>query len=61
MGINPILRALVAALPLAAIALPALAEINDYEFQLTQSESDVDRPGANRIIWDIPKHRIRWM
>lgn len=38
MGINPILRALVAALPLAAIALPALAEINDYEFQLTQSE-----------------------
>lgn len=37
MGINPILRALVAALP-AAIALPALAEIDDYEFQLTQSE-----------------------
>jgi hypothetical protein len=38
MGIIPVLRALVAALPLAAIALPALADINDYEFQLTQSE-----------------------
>jgi hypothetical protein len=32
------LRALVAALPLAAIALPALADINDYEFRLVQSE-----------------------
>ncbi|PZR83420.1 MAG: heavy metal RND transporter [Stutzerimonas stutzeri] len=38
MGITPTLRALVAALPLAAIALPALADINDYEFQLTQNE-----------------------
>jgi hypothetical protein len=38
MGINPTLRALVAALPLAAIALPALADINDYEFRLVQSE-----------------------
>ncbi|MBA4224876.1 MAG: heavy metal RND transporter [Methylobacterium sp.] len=38
MGIIPTLRALVAALPFAAIALPALADIKDYEFQLTQSE-----------------------
>jgi hypothetical protein len=38
MGINPTLRALVAALSLAAIGLPALADIKDYEFQLTQSE-----------------------
>lgn len=32
------LRALVAALPLAAITLPALADIKDYEFRLVQSE-----------------------
>ena len=32
------LRALVAALPLAAVTLPALADIKDYEFQLAQSE-----------------------
>lgn len=38
MAINPTLRALVAALPLVAIALPALADINDYEFQLSRSE-----------------------
>ncbi len=38
MGMTPNLRAFVAALPLAATALPALADINDYEFQLTQSE-----------------------
>jgi len=38
MVIKPTLRALVAALPLAAIALPALADISDYEFQLTKSE-----------------------
>ena len=31
-------RALIAALPLMAVALPALAEIKDYEFRLTQSE-----------------------
>ena len=31
-------RALVAALPLAAVTLPALADIKDYEFQLAQSE-----------------------
>lgn len=38
MGITPTLRALIAALPLAAVALPALAEVKDYEFRLTQSE-----------------------
>jgi hypothetical protein len=38
MGITRALRALVAALPLAAVALPARAAINDYEFQLTQNE-----------------------
>jgi hypothetical protein len=32
------LRALVAALPLAAIAVPALADIKDYEFRVVQSE-----------------------
>lgn len=32
------MRALVAALPLAAIAVPALADIKDYEFRLAQSE-----------------------
>lgn len=32
------LRALVAALPLASVTLPAQADIKDYEFQLTQSE-----------------------
>lgn len=32
------LRALVAALPLAAVSLPALADIKDYEFRLVQSE-----------------------
>ena len=32
------LRALVAAFPLAALAVPALAEIKDYEFRLVQSE-----------------------
>ena len=31
-------RALIAAFPLAAVALPALAEVKDYEFRLTQSE-----------------------
>jgi len=38
MGIIPVLRVLAAALPLAAIAVPALADIKDYEFQLTRSE-----------------------
>ncbi|MBD3849530.1 FixH family protein [Bosea sp. SSUT16] len=38
MIITRTLRALVAALPLTAVALPALADIKDYEFQLTQSE-----------------------
>jgi len=38
MRITPTLRALVAALPLVAVALPALADIKDYEFRLTQSE-----------------------
>jgi len=38
MTITRTLRALVAALPLAAVAVPALADIKDYEFQLTQSE-----------------------
>jgi hypothetical protein len=32
------LRALAAALPLAAASLPALADIKDYEFRLMQSE-----------------------
>ncbi|MCT4475386.1 FixH family protein [Bosea spartocytisi] len=32
------LRAFAAALPLAAISLPALADIKDYEFRLVQSE-----------------------
>ncbi|WP_454656206.1 FixH family protein [Bosea beijingensis] len=32
------LRALAAALPLAAVSLPALADIKDYEFRLVQSE-----------------------
>ena len=32
------LRALVTALPLAAVAVPALADIKDYEFRLVQSE-----------------------
>jgi hypothetical protein len=32
------LRALVAALPLAAIAVPALADIKNYEFRVVQSE-----------------------
>lgn len=32
------LRALAAALPLGLATLPALADIKDYEFQLTQSE-----------------------
>ncbi|MGN6097551.1 MAG: FixH family protein [Bosea sp. (in: a-proteobacteria)] len=31
-------RALIAAFPLAAVAVPALAEINEYEFRLIQSE-----------------------
>ena len=38
MSITSTLRALVVALPLVAIGLPALADIKDYEFQLTQSE-----------------------
>ncbi|SIR55628.1 FixH family protein [Bosea sp. TND4EK4] len=38
MIITHTLRALVAALPLAAVTLPALADIKDYEFQLAQSE-----------------------
>lgn len=38
MIITRTLRALVAALPLAAVALPALADIKDYEFRLVQSE-----------------------
>jgi len=32
------LRALAVALPLAAVSLPALADIKDYEFRLVQSE-----------------------
>lgn len=32
------MRALVAALPLAAIAVPALADIKDYEFRLVRSK-----------------------
>ncbi|BCB17172.1 FixH family protein [Bosea sp. ANAM02] len=32
------LRALATALPLAAVSLPALADIKDYEFRLVQSE-----------------------
>ena len=32
------LRALVVAFPLAAVSLPALADIKDYEFRLVQSE-----------------------
>jgi len=32
------LRGLLAALPLAAVSLPALADIKDYEFRLVQSE-----------------------
>ncbi len=32
------LRALIAAFPLVAIAVPALAEVKDYEFRLTQNE-----------------------
>lgn len=32
------LRALAAALPLAVVTLPALADIKDYEFRLAQSE-----------------------
>lgn len=32
------LRGLVAALPLAVVSLPALADIKDYEFRLVQSE-----------------------
>ena len=31
-------RALIAAFPLVAIAVPALAEVKDYEFRLTQNE-----------------------
>ena len=38
MFITHTLRALIAALPLTAIALPALAEIKDYEFRLVHSE-----------------------
>lgn len=38
MTITRTLRALVAALPLAAVAVPALADIKDYEFRLVQSE-----------------------
>lgn len=38
MIITRTLRALVAALPLAAVAVPALADIKDYEFRLVQSE-----------------------
>ncbi len=38
MIITRTLRALVAALPLAAVALPALADIKDYEFRLVQNE-----------------------
>ncbi|GHE77083.1 hypothetical protein GCM10019059_40290 [Camelimonas fluminis] len=34
----PTLRALVAALPLVVAALPAVADIKNYEFQLTQHE-----------------------
>lgn len=32
------LRVLAAALPLAAVSLPALADIKDYEFRLVQNE-----------------------
>lgn len=38
MTITRTLRALAAALPLAAITLPAQADIEDYEFRLVQSE-----------------------
>jgi hypothetical protein len=38
MTVIRILRAVVAALPLAAIAVPALADIKDYEFRLVQGE-----------------------
>jgi hypothetical protein len=38
MTITQTLRALVAALPLAAIAVPTLADIKDYDFRLLQSE-----------------------
>lgn len=38
MTITRTLRALAAALPLAVIAAPVLADIKDYEFQLAQSE-----------------------
>jgi hypothetical protein len=38
MIITRTLRALVAALPLAAITVPALADIKNYEFRLVQSE-----------------------
>lgn len=35
---NKIACALIAALPLAVIAVPAVADVKDYEFRLTQSE-----------------------
>ncbi|POR52489.1 FixH family protein [Bosea psychrotolerans] len=38
MTIIRILRALAAALPIAAVAVPALADIKDYEFRLAQNE-----------------------
>lgn len=38
MTITRNLRALVAALPLAAVTLPALADIKNYEFRLVQNE-----------------------
>lgn len=38
MTITRTLRALVAALPLAAVAAPAMADIKDYEFRLVQNE-----------------------
>lgn len=38
MTINRTMRALVAALPLAAVTIPALADIKNYEFRLVQSE-----------------------
>lgn len=38
MPITRTLRALVAALPLAAVTLPALADIKNYEFRLVQNE-----------------------
>lgn len=38
MTIIRILRALVAAVPLALVTLPALADIKNYEFRLVQSE-----------------------